>query len=246
MGGPPPVPTIDIARLLADIALATTDETLASSAAAQAVARTSARYDAVMSIGGTVGMPPAAFSAGGNQPGSVANPLTMDQAQALYDEFKAQTDRIPFDYPRDGCFARAHEMCRMMEEKGMQCGKVWNYGNLSVPGTPLGDITWGYHVAPIINVRQPDGSVVAMVMDPSMAPPNGPVPITSTPPDNSGWTNRQNDSGSYTDTTDSSPFYYHPNGNAGLTIPDTDNSRTEAVLEHFQIMRDLVYAGKAP
>ena len=35
---------------------------------------------------------------------------------------------IPFLYPDDGCWARAHEMCRLMIAAGAQPEKVWIYG----------------------------------------------------------------------------------------------------------------------
>jgi glutaminase-like protein len=102
--------------------------------------------------------------------GTEANPLTMIQAQALMDEFRA-TD-IPFDWPEEFCYARAHQMRRMMVERGVHCWKLWNYPRdpshkLRVPDTGRGPITWSSHVAPAVMVLGPRGPQ-PMVLDPSL------------------------------------------------------------------------------
>lgn len=58
---------------------------------------------------------------------------------------------IPFDYPDDGCWGRAHEMYRLMGNQGVACNKVWIYGNLRAATTnnPHCQVNWGWHVAPI-------------------------------------------------------------------------------------------------
>ncbi len=62
---------------------------------------------------------------------------------------------IPFLYPYEGCFARAHEMCRLMIEMGLNPGKVWIKGDLHVEtdNDPLCYVDWGWHVAPTLCVR---------------------------------------------------------------------------------------------
>lgn len=103
----------------------------------------------------------------------------MAEAQRLFDKLKARKD-IPFNYPPDCCYARASEMVDMLAKEGVESKKVWTYGTL-VPLNPDGTnvrfppnasgvpVIWGYHVAPTICVRQPDGSVAEMVMDPSLS-----------------------------------------------------------------------------
>ena len=109
------------------------------------------------------------------------NALSPEAAQALFDDLAAQTD-IPFDYPPDCCYARAERMSQIMTGRGIENGKAWAYagtfgaldptnadGSLVrfPPGT--GDpVRWGYHVAPTVSVRQPDGTCRDMVMDPSL------------------------------------------------------------------------------
>jgi hypothetical protein len=39
---------------------------------------------------------------------------------------------IPFMFPDDGCWGRAHEMCRLMIAVGEQPNKIWIQGNLNV------------------------------------------------------------------------------------------------------------------
>ncbi|HEX6097585.1 MAG TPA: protein-glutamine glutaminase family protein [Thermoanaerobaculia bacterium] len=77
--------------------------------------------------------------------------------------------RIPFDYPEDGCWARANEMCRVIAAAGVAAAKVWNWGKLEVRTTnsPKCRVRWGWHVAPVVRVAHPSGAVNA-VLDPSM------------------------------------------------------------------------------
>lgn len=105
--------------------------------------------------------------------------MTEAEAQSFMDQFK-KTD-VPFDYPPDCCYARARVMCDMMEKKGFVSEKLWSKGNLTATkadGNPVtfpnrsGDpqtVQWGYHVAPIVDVEQPDGGVEKRVLDPSLS-----------------------------------------------------------------------------
>ena len=63
---------------------------------------------------------------------------------------------IPFLYPDDGCWARAHEMVRLMLAIGLKPYKVWIQGWPLNPDTrnhPNCEVTWGWHVAPTLCVR---------------------------------------------------------------------------------------------
>jgi hypothetical protein len=77
---------------------------------------------------------------------------------------------IPFLYPDDGCWARAHEMCRLMIAAGVSPRKVWIDGNLHVntKNNPYCYVDWGWHVAPTLCVRHPFWRVEDMVIDPSL------------------------------------------------------------------------------
>jgi hypothetical protein len=76
---------------------------------------------------------------------------------------------IPFLYPDDGCWARAHEMCRLMIAAGARPRKVWIDGNLHVntKNNPQCFVDWGWHVAPIICVRRLFRAEY-LVIDPSL------------------------------------------------------------------------------
>lgn len=89
---------------------------------------------------------------------------------------------IPFQYVRDGCYARAHQMRRIITTKyGYCCEKVFSFANsgndvLAVKADKWGGccVQWWYHVAPLIRVRfkipiLPKVSLaLAMVVDPGM------------------------------------------------------------------------------
>ncbi len=77
---------------------------------------------------------------------------------------------IPFLYPDDGCWARAHEMCRLMLGAGVQPRKVWIDGRLEAPtgNHPSCKVRWGWHVAPTLRVRRGFLRVLDVVLDPSL------------------------------------------------------------------------------
>lgn len=86
---------------------------------------------------------------------------------------------IPFQYVRDGCYARAHKMRRIVTTKyGYCCEKVFSFANqgndsLAVKADKWGGccVTWWYHVTPLIRVKVslgPWSFVLAMVIDPGM------------------------------------------------------------------------------
>jgi glutaminase-like protein len=133
--------------------------------------------------------PPSWGSDGPGRPGSHRNPLTLEQAARLFELMKSQ-EHIPFRYAREYCFARAHEMYRLISELGIDARKVWtispNYGTekawdehgvnpdgaINVEHRAQGRIDWVYHVAPTVSVQTADGPV-RMVIDPSLF--EGPV-----------------------------------------------------------------------
>lgn len=112
-------------------------------------------------------------------PCPLSRAMTPEVAQSLMDQFKKTA--IPFDYPPDCCYARARVMCDLMEQQGYASEKIWSEGNLTATHADGSQVTfpdrngdpqvvqWHYHVAPIVNVRQPDGSVERRVLDPSLA-----------------------------------------------------------------------------
>ena len=86
---------------------------------------------------------------------------------------------IPFQYVRDGCYARAHKMRWIITTKYRYCcEKVFSFANqnndtLAVKADKWGGccVTWWYHVVPLVRVRVGFGNfsiVLAMVFDPGM------------------------------------------------------------------------------
>ncbi|MBT3235280.1 MAG: hypothetical protein HN353_04960 [Bdellovibrionales bacterium] len=103
--------------------------------------------------------------------------VTLDHADQLFHQMATQK-HIPFAYPEDGCYARAHEMSRLLEQQGIITGKVFIEGNLRVEtsNSPKGYVEWWYHVAPIIKVKgDGEGRDQVYVIDPSIF--NRPVPV---------------------------------------------------------------------
>jgi len=90
---------------------------------------------------------------------------------------------IPFGYQQANCHNISHYIRTFLESKGYQCGKIWAFApvvysmnssrlitfadkkNIS----PTGKIDWGYHVAPILQVRN-GTKVRKMVLDPGLFP----------------------------------------------------------------------------
>ena len=97
----------------------------------------------------------------------------------------ASTPCIPFQYVRDGCYARAHQMRRIITTRYRYCcEKVFSYAPysddvLAVQANKWGGccVEWWYHVAPLVRVRvkfrlprlpRNFSIVLAMVIDPGM------------------------------------------------------------------------------
>ena len=83
---------------------------------------------------------------------------------------------IPFHYPPDGCYARAHRMEEMLTEMGYGSQKVFVLKGRRplVAETQYASdqeghqVTWAWHVAPIVKVRDPERGLVETVLDPSL------------------------------------------------------------------------------
>jgi hypothetical protein len=104
--------------------------------------------------------------------------VSRRRAKELFDLCAAQTCNpltipppcIPFMYPDDGCWARAHEMCRLMINAGAHPKKVWIDGWLHTPtkNHPNCFVNWGWHVAPTLCVRKGWFRRSEQVIDPSL------------------------------------------------------------------------------
>jgi hypothetical protein len=172
----------------------------------------------------------------------LTNGISGDAAAAEFGKLAGQP-QIPFDYPDDCCYARAHEMCRIMRADGIQPRKVWNYGhnwpremNLRVEtkNHPDGYVRWLYHVAPIVAVQSDRGAAVDMVMDPALF--NRPVPVNE-------WVTIQQDKTSLHEITADIYFYRTPGNKNVLYDVDAshpfDMTNTNQSLATHRYYRDL-------
>ncbi len=98
--------------------------------------------------------------------------IEADQAAAIFAEFAAAGD-LSLRFPADGCYARTHLMVRRLLGQGLTPSKVWAFAASATdllwtetPDHPEGRVQWGYHVAPVLVVREPDGEMRGRVFDP--------------------------------------------------------------------------------
>jgi hypothetical protein len=167
--------------------------------------------------------------------GGAMSSVTLARARQLFDMVKTGTccpgspsaPCIPFQYPDDGCWGRAHEMCRLIIAAGVQPGKVWIYGNLKAPTAnkppndpfcPACRVCWGWHVAPTVLV----GTQV-YVIDPALF--TEPVPRAT-------WGGAQGDPSASLEDSDASVFH-RGRGGTGLEY-DPTYSRTNGVLDRYR------------
>jgi hypothetical protein len=85
-----------------------------------------------------------------------AETLFAGFAPASCDLPEDQPGCIPFLYPDDGCWARAHEVCTRLErDHGLTAVKVWIHGdNLGIRtrNSPECRVSWNFHVAPALRL----------------------------------------------------------------------------------------------
>jgi hypothetical protein len=130
--------------------------------------------------------PMAASATAAAVPSPAVVGVSPKRAQQLFELVDRQTcvpatskaPCIPFLYPDDGCWARAHEMCRIMIGAGEPQAhllKVWIYGSawplaslrVATANNPTCEVRWTYHVAPALYVSE-GTTADTYVIDPSM------------------------------------------------------------------------------
>ena len=148
---------------------------------------------------------------------------------------------ISFQYCEDGCYARAHKMCWILNNKyHYATHKVFSFANvgshsLSVKAEKWGGccINWWYHVAPLVTINTPKGPK-AYVFDPAMF--DQPVPLNT-------WLNAQKNpacsSDAYVDMFNIQPTSsYSPSSYSGYTIsPDPYYTDTDTTLVHYSTLQ---------
>jgi Glutaminase len=187
------------------------------------------------------GIAPAAHPA-------ATRPVTSEEAMKLFnmvakrscDPLEPSDTCIPFLYPRDGCHARAHEMCRLMIEAGAQPAKVWNFSNglvVKTPNEPTCKATWGIHVAPTLQVRlSEDAEAETQVIDPSLFA--GPVSVTT-------WQNAQGDPESVLAYTSFHPFLPPMAGDVD-TDPTYEETQQALILYRSKLKLRAHRTGRPP
>src|SRR5262245_14649498 len=133
---------------------------------------------------------------------------------------------IPFLYPDDGCWARAHEMCRLMIDMGLSPRKVWidhspsYWLHVNTKNNPNCFVEWGWHVAPTLCVRGPRFfNTSRMVIDPS---------LFTTPVSKATWKGVQGDPAAT--LTDTGPEqFWHGGGD------DPNYTASNAILAQYRL-----------
>ncbi len=138
--------------------------------------------------------------------------ISATRAQQVFDAMSATSCApltvpapcIPFLYPDDGCWARAHEMCRLMINMGLSPRKVWIDAStrlhVNTKNNPNCFVEWGWHVAPTLCVRGPYiFQSQQMVIDPS---------LFTTPVSKPTWKGVQGDPGATLTDTDWTQFWH--------------------------------------
>ncbi len=140
---------------------------------------------------------------------------------------------IPFLYPDDGCWARAHEMYRLMLAMGVTAQKVWitadTFLHVLTRNNPNCYVDWGWHVAPTICVCQSFFFSQPMVIDPS---------LFKTPVTKAQWKAIQNDPGATLTDTDGSIYMLWGNQT------DPSYTQTNYFLNYYRLQlqaRSLQY-----
>jgi|GEM_PF-3717240 len=123
---------------------------------------------------------------------ATADRLFSEMANLTFFNDSGTETPIPYTYPIDGCYARAHMMEQRLTALGFKTRNVYGLamggalkvqseysaqvsgGVANVPGSPS-YTRWRYHIAPIITMLDDKKQPVDMVIDPSIA--SGPITI---------------------------------------------------------------------
>ena len=158
--------------------------------------------------------------------------ISKTKAQQVFDAMNATScdpltvpvPCIPFLYPDDGCWGRAHEMCRLMIAMKLKPKKVWIQGslNVSTANKPNCTVWWNWHVAPTLCVRGPGFFTTRqMVIDPS---------LFDTPVTKATWKGVQSDPSATLTDSAASIFYLWNNST------DPTYVQTNQVLATYRLM----------
>jgi len=165
--------------------------------------------------------------------GAKLSPVTPNVAQQFFDQVSGLScdpedplsPCIPFMYPDDGCWARAHRMCQLMADAGQESEKVWIHRGptsslrADTLNHPNCAVEWGWHVAPVLDVSI-EGATETWVIDPSLFPTPVPLPV---------WVYAQNDPDATTEITDRSLYMKF-----GGPTADPTGTLTQQDMQHYR------------
>lgn len=146
---------------------------------------------------------------------------------------------IPFLYPDDGCWGRAHEMCRLMIAAGARPRKVWIYGSLNVQtvNNPNCQVFWGWHVAPTLCVRRGFCRTEEVVIDPSLFT----EPVTK-----ATWKSVQGDPAAALIASSAAIFYRNQSGSYQVTDPTYTQTNTVLATYRLALQNRALALGPPP
>ncbi|AUD79597.1 hypothetical protein CW740_10230 [Kangiella profundi] len=98
------------------------------------------------------------------EPGSV-KAISANKAKTLFTKAKAMKN-MAWSQSQDGAFARTELMVDMFEKEGVIADKAWASGFLK---SKRSNVSWSYHVAPVVYVEGGNGKVDKMIIDPLIA-----------------------------------------------------------------------------
>jgi hypothetical protein len=165
-----------------------------------------------------------------------AESVSLETAMAIFDQLANRAD-IAFAYDADGCYARAHLMCRALEAVGLKPKKAWAFegsDELEVNKPDGRTLEWRYHVAAALPVKTADGAVQDMVFDPGLF--DGPASLAE-------WGGVMNASREGLQIV---PFGLPPKGYEGDYRPAVKTSFTTDESAVETMLRYLNHQGAAP
>ncbi|MBL8923227.1 MAG: pre-peptidase C-terminal domain-containing protein [Myxococcaceae bacterium] len=137
--------------------------------------------------------------------------VTPQQAQLAAQLVDSTRAYLPYAFTEDGCYARALYMSMELATRRVPSSAQYLTGTLY----PSASVTWGWHVAPMVEI---EGSTGRTVLDPALAP-TGPITLAE-------WIRRSNPRGSYELFWTLGSTYY-------LTGFYTPNAQSEPVIQSF-------------
>lgn len=137
--------------------------------------------------------------------------VTQQQAQLAAQLVDSTRAYLPYAFTEDGCYARALYMSMELATRRVPSSAQYISGTLY----PSSSVTWGWHVAPMVEI---EGTTGRTVLDPALAP-TGPITLAE-------WIRRSNPRGSYQLFWTLGSTYY-------LTGFYTPNDQSDPVIQSF-------------